>query len=321
MKGFTSEFNTLNYIIDGSKEILLIAHSRPDGDTVGSVLALEEYLLSLNKNVDITCFDPFPEYLKIFLKDKDKFKLPTQLELKKYDSVIACDSVERGFDKIKSELSENQVTIIIDHHPDISIESDVKIIDPEFSSVCEIVHNFLVFNEARITPTIATYLLTGILSDTGNLQHSNTTAEVMSIASSLIKKGASVSKIMSTVFSNKKISTLKLWGRAFEKAKINKKNMMIATVLTKEDIETCNASSDDIAQIASILNTVPGTSFALILSQRDNNTVKGSLRSEEYKGVDVSQIAHRFGGGGHKLASGFEIKGKIIEEKNGWKII
>jgi bifunctional oligoribonuclease and PAP phosphatase NrnA len=66
---------------------------------------------------------------------------------------------------------------------------------------------------------------------------------------------------------------------------------------------------------------VPGTKFSLVLSERDKGIIKGSLRSEEYKGVDVSQIAHLFGGGGHKLASGFEVKGKIIETPTGWEII
>jgi phosphoesterase RecJ-like protein len=136
-----------------------------------------------------------------------------------------------------------------------------------------------------------------------------------------MKKGAPISRIVDMVFTNKKISTLKLWGKAFEKAKINPQNGMIATVLTEEDISNCEASTEDIAQVASILNTVPGTKFSLILSQREGDNIKGSLRSEEYKGVDVSEIAHKFGGGGHKLASGFEIEGKIVETENGWKII
>ena len=78
---------------------------------------------------------------------------------------------------------------------------------------------------------------------------------------------------------------------------------------------------EDIAQVSGILNTVPGTKFAMILSEREDGIIKGSLRSEEYKGVDVSEIAHLFGGGGHKLASGFEVKGKIVETENGWEII
>jgi phosphoesterase RecJ-like protein len=143
----------------------------------------------------------------------------------------------------------------------------------------------------------------------------------MEIASDLLKKGASVSKIIKASFANKKLSTLKLWGRAFEKAKINPTNGLITTVLTLRDLEECNATTEDIGQVASILNTVPGTRFSLVLSEREDGIIKGSLRSEEYKGVNVSEIAHFFGGGGHKLASGFEIKGKIHETESGWEII
>lgn len=96
---------------------------------------------------------------------------------------------------------------------------------------------------------------------------------------------------------------------------------MIATVITQKDIEECEATSEDLAQVASILNTVPGTRFSLILSEREGGRIKGSLRSEEYKDVDVSAIAHEFGGGGHKLASGFEVQGKISETAEGWEII
>jgi phosphoesterase RecJ-like protein len=143
----------------------------------------------------------------------------------------------------------------------------------------------------------------------------------MEMASMLMKKGASSSKIIEATFTNKKVSTLKLWGQAFKKAKINKKNGMIMTALTLDDIEQSGATAEDIGQVASILNTVPGTKFSLVLSQRDDGIIKGSLRSEQYKGVDVSAIAHTFGGGGHKLASGFEIKGKIVETEEGWEIV
>ncbi len=91
-------------------------------------------------------------------------------------------------------------------------------------------------------------------------------------------------------------------------------------MLTKKDLDECDATTDDISQVASILNTVPGTKFSLVLSERGDGKIKGSLRSEEYKGTDVSEIAHLFGGGGHKLASGFEIRGKIVEKENGWEI-
>ncbi|MCX6765449.1 MAG: bifunctional oligoribonuclease/PAP phosphatase NrnA [Candidatus Moranbacteria bacterium] len=319
MHKFAREFNALRYVIKKSNKILLVAHSGPDGDTVGSVLALKEYLKDKRKLADIACFDPLPPLLGSAFPSQ--FEYPDHLDLKSYETVIAADSVERGFDKIKNQLLPNQVIVLLDHHPDITLKGDINIIDSSYSSVCEIVYDYLEFTNEQISKNIAASLMLGILSDTGNFQHSNTTARVMEIASSLMRKGISLSKIIDAALANKKISTLKLWGRAFEKAKINPKNGMIITALTKEDIEGCNASTDDIAQLASILNTVPGTKFSLILSERESGVIKGSLRSEDYKGVDVSAIARHFGGGGHILASGFEVKGRIVETDKGWEII
>lgn len=319
MQKFSQEFHTLNYAIKKADDILLFAHSHPDGDTIGSVMALKEHIKSLGKNADIACYDPFPDYLKEIVREN--FISPDKLDLSKYKLAIACDSVERGFDKILPHFSDNQVTALIDHHTGITIQGDITIIDPAISSTCEIIYEFLTFNKIEITSEMSTFLLLGILGDTGMLQHANTTSHVLEISSKLLKKGASLSKIVGTVFSNKNICTLKLWSKAFEKAKINPGNGMIVSALTKEDLKECAAGTEDIAQVASILNTVPGTRFSLILSEREGGFVKGSLRSETYKGVDVSQIAAQFGGGGHKLASGFEIKGKIVETKEGWEIV
>ncbi|HRY82446.1 MAG TPA: bifunctional oligoribonuclease/PAP phosphatase NrnA [Candidatus Moranbacteria bacterium] len=319
MKKFSQEFNTLNFVIKESTNILLFAHSRPDSDTVGSVLALREYIKNLGKNVDIACLDPYPEYLKDLAPDY--FNFPDHLNLEKYNLIIATDSVERGFQKIKDKFTENQVVALLDHHPDITIQGDINIIEASYSSVCEIIYNFFEFNKIKLTRQISTFLLLGILGDTGMFQHSNTTPRIMEIASALMKNGAPLSKIISVAFSNKNISTLKLWGRAFEKAKINPENGMIVSFISEKELEECGGSLEDISQVSTILNTVPGTKFALVLSERGDGIVKGSLRSEEYKGVDVSQIAALFGGGGHKLASGFEIEGKIVETENGWQII
>jgi phosphoesterase RecJ-like protein len=280
---------------------------------------MKKYIESLGKIADIACFDPLPDFLKKIIPYN--FSYPDHLDLAFYEAVIACDSAERGFEKIFPSLSPGQVTAIIDHHPDITISSDIDIVDSSFSSVCEIIYDFLNYSRVHIDKDMATYLLMGILGDTGNFQHANTTTRIMEIASDLMKKGAIISKIVNSVFSNKKITTLRLWGKAFEKAKINPSNKMIMTVLTCQDIAECKATADDVGQVASILNTVPGTSFSLVLQEIDGRTIKGSLRSEEYKGVDVSAIAHQFGGGGHKLASGFELKGKIIETEDGWKIV
>lgn len=316
---FKKEFNTLNYIVKKSNRILLFAHSRPDSDTIGANLAFYYYLREIGKDVVVACFDEMPEYLKIFAHYE--LKKPNEIDLQSFDSIIAMDSVERGFEKIRDKFVDKQVVVLIDHHPDVKDGGDLNILDAGYSSVSEIIFDFFEFHEFKISSQIATLLLMGILGDTGNLQHSNTTPKVMHTVAKLLNRGASVAKISKMIFSNNRFSTLKLWGRALEKAKINPENKMISTVITKKDLEECQASYDDTAEIASILNTVPETNFSLVLSERDGGIIKGSLRSEKYKGMDVSEVAHQFGGGGHKLASGFEIKGKIVEDREGWRIV
>ncbi|MFC1608910.1 bifunctional oligoribonuclease/PAP phosphatase NrnA, partial [Patescibacteria group bacterium] len=306
MKSFRKEFNTLSYIVKKSNKILLFAHNRPDGDTSGANLAMKYYLESIGKQADVGCFDDLPEYLSELFRG-EKFLHPDEIDFASYDVVIACDSVERGFDRVRDRLSEDQVLVLIDHHPDIVSEGDLNMIESKYSSASEIIFDYFKFAGAKFSVKVANFLLAGILGDTGNLQHANTSAKVMQAVAELIKKGASVSRVVTSIFGNSKITTLKLWGIALEKAKINPKNKMIVTVITQDDLKQCGATYDDIADVASILNTVPETKFSLVLSQR-GRTVKGSLRSEEYKGVNVSEIAHMFGGGGHRLASGFEVE-------------
>ena len=318
MQNFDSEFHTLEYIILKSKRVLLFAHSRPDPDTVGANLALTEYVKNCGKHVDIACFDAFPDTLKSLREEI--FFHPDQLDLGSYDAVIACDSVDRGFDKIVEALAPEQVVVLIDHHPNINITGDVMMIDAEYSSSSELVYLFFSAIHTKVTKSMATMLLMGILFDTGSFQHGGVSPQVMEIAADLVRKGAPLAKITKVIFTNKNIAALKLWGRAFEKAHFNQKNGMLVTAITKKDVEECRDSVEDIYQVTSILSAVPDAKFALVLSERAGNIVRASLRSMEQHGVDVSAIAEQFGGGGHKLASGFEIHGKLVETQDGWMV-
>lgn len=313
------EFNTLRYVLDRSQRILLVAHTRPDPDAVGSVVAMERYLRARGKHADIACYSPFPEFLSGVLSAQ--FHHPDTIDLLSYDVIIGCDSVDRGFDTIIATAEKRCVTVAIDHHPDIETAVDIRIIDPSFAATCELIYHFLIFTGAPITRDIATALLVGILGDTGSFKHANTSARVIDTAAHLMQRGAEATKIINGAFTNKKMSTLRLWGTALAKSRLDEKTGMIVTALTQEDISHLNPSGEDLKEVASILSTVPGVRFSLIIFQIDDQMVKGSLRAEKEAGVDVSAIAHQFGGGGHTLASGFEIKGKIMEIENGWKIV
>lgn len=320
MRYFGKEFRTLEYVVENGTNFLLVAHKRPDPDTVGANLAMKWFLESRGKTVDIVCFDPFPESLRGLFEGVE-FYHPDQVDWSVYSTIIASDSVDRGFHLLTDRVAEDQVTVLIDHHPDIELTGDIVMIDPKYSSSSEIIYLFLNHIQAKLSRPIATALLTGILFDTGNFQHSSVSPQVMDIASHLMKLGAPLAKISNTLFTNKQISAMKLWGKAFEKAKFVPENGLLVTAVTQYDIKECEATPDDIYQVASILSTVPEAKFALVLSERDAETVRGSLRASERYGIDVSAIAHQFGGGGHKMASGFEVKGKIVENELGWSIV
>jgi phosphoesterase RecJ-like protein len=320
MRDFSSEFRNLTYVLKNAKNVLLFAHTRPDSDTVGANIALQEYIEKSGKKADICCADDFPGFAKTLFPEAS-FIGPSGIDFDAYDAFIASDSVNRGFHTVRERISSEKVIVLIDHHPIENPLGDIVIIDTGYSSASEIVFEYMRSAGIKITNRMATALLLGILGDTGNLQHSSTTPETFAAAASLICNGASLPKITTSVFSNNTISTLKLWGRALARAKINPNNGMIYSAITGDDIEELgNPSTEDLYIASALLNNVPDSKFSLLFYQISPDSVRGSLRTEPHKGVDVSDIARSLGGGGHKYASGFEIPGKIFESDDGWEV-
>lgn len=321
MQDFSSKFRNLKYVLRNGKKFLLFAHTHPDPDAVGSNVGFREYIRSIGKDAEVACFDSIPAYANDLFPGVT-FRHPDEIDFSKYDAVIASDSVDRGFHLIRGRIPEETVVVLIDHHPDIAVTGDIQIIDTEFSSSSEIVYLFLEYLSASITQAVATPLLLGILEDTGNLQHSCTTPQTFAAAGALIKHGANLRKITTGVLSNRKLTTLQLWGKALARAKINPKNGMIYSAITEHDITSLgNPSTEDLRIASTFLNSVPDAKFSLLLYQLKPDTVRGSFRSEPHKNIDVSAIARALGGGGHRLAGGFEMKGRIVETADGWAIV
>jgi phosphoesterase RecJ-like protein len=311
MQSFTKEFKTLAYVIARAEKILLFAHNRPDPDTVGANMALYFYLESLGKTVDVACWNDYPEHLQKLIPGK--FVHPDTLDLGSYDVVIAADSVDRGFHLLRDKFHEDQVIVLVDHHPDITLTGDIVLIDAEYSSTCEILHLFFGHQKIAVSKKMATALLTGILFDTGGFQHASVSPQIMQIASELMKLGAPLGKISKTLFTQQGLPAMRLWGKAFDKVKYVEKEAMLVTAITHEEIMECEAHPDDIYELANVLCTVPNIRYAMVLSEREPGLIRANLRAMKHSGMDVSALAHQFGGGGHKLASGFEISGKIVE--------
>ncbi len=303
-------------LIKSSNKIFLTMHEGPDGDDLGSVLAMRFYLKQIGKNVSAVIKGAVPDNLK-FLPEWESVE--PEITTTDFDVFITfgCNKLERtGFKQLESVTKP---IINFDHHPDNSEFATINILDEKTAAVAELVYYFLEYAQAEITKEIATCLLTGIFTDTGGFKHANTSADALEVASHLLKKGARIDKIAVQTMGKKRPSAIKAWSKGLENARFDPEKKMVFSVLTEDDLKEIGASGEDLEGFVELLNNMPQAKFALLLRQ-DGDIVRGSLRSEPQKKVDVSKIAKSFGGGGHKLASGFKIKGKLIKDGDAWQI-
>ncbi len=313
-------FEEAKNLIDQSGNILLTMHERMDGDDGGSVLAIHHQLEKMGKEVTSTIRQGVPPALN-FLPGSNKIQNDiTHNENFDLLIVFGCSTLDRCGNQHITDL--NLPTINIDHHPDNSHFGHVNIVDSSKSSVAELVYNFFIFNNWGIGKEIATCLLTGLVTDTGSFMHSNTQESTLKTAADLMDKGAQVNKIIRHAYKNKNLQVLKAWGQALEKSFYDNQNKIIYSIMTDKDFKEIGQLPPAAFEgFTEMLNTVPEATFAMFLRQ-EGDIIKGSLRSEKHKNVDVSKIARLFGGGGHKLAAGFSVTGKLMKDEKGrWNVI
>jgi phosphoesterase RecJ-like protein len=302
-----------------SKEyIAIIPHASPDGDAIGSAFALKRGIQQFHNHVDVFCIDQFPKNLK-YLQCQNEIK--QNLDLNTYSILCFVDCGNKQMSKFDKQYPDlyskpNTLKINIDHHASNDNFGDINYVDHNSSSTCQIIFKLFTYFNWNITPEIANLLQTGIQFDTGGFLHNNTTSEVLNIASKLTKLGANNNQISRNLFKIKSIEQLKLWGRAFERINLNH-NQIVSTVLTKNDFKSLNPSNKSTEGIIDYINAIPNKKISILVSE-DDTGIKASLRTLDKK-YNLNKIANLFGGGGHTLASGFKIKGKITQ-KNYWEI-
>lgn len=308
--------------INYSSNILLLTHENPDGDALGSSLAMQLALKKIGKKVNSYCTSNIPSIFT-FLPEINSFG--KKFLLGDYDLIVILDcgdSKRTGFcDRLKEFSQYKKKIINIDHHPknDLHRIAKINIVDYNASSASEIVYDIIKKLKIKIDKDIALCLLCGLYTDTGSFKHSNTTPKTFQIASELLRCGARFKKITKNIINNHSLSSLKLWGIALSRLKINQKYKIASSIITKNDIRNCNAKEEDVSGIVNMINTIPDTNIALFIYELDNFTIKASLRTEA-KNINLTKIANIFGGGGLKKASGFKLKGKIIEKNDNLSI-
>jgi phosphoesterase RecJ-like protein len=317
--------------ISKAKNILLVAHERPDGDAVASLCAMIDLFENYGKKYTAFCqgqpinhFSFLPHIEKIIFENIFKISGENKkLNFHDFDLIITldCGSLERtGLAEEIEKRQAGQFVIEFDHHPMIKKYSDLEIRKSEAAATAEILYYFFKANKIKITKNIANCLLTGILTDSGNFLYPMTSEETMSIASEMLLHGAKFPQIVKNTVHNKSLAAMKLWGMALSGLKINKKYNFAFSVLTLDEVEKNGGNDDIFDSISGFLSNLYGVNGVLFLREIEGGRLKGSLRSA-HSNADVSALAVALGGGGHKKASGFVLEGKLKRDGESWKII
>ena len=308
--------------IDQSKNILLISHRRPDGDTVGSAMAFFGYINDLKHQVSAFCVDPIPENL-FFLPNTGLYSHSLTLdELKKFDLIIALDCGDLNQTGIKDVLTaraKHNILINIDHHFTNDHYGDINLVRPEASSTGEVVYTLFQKMNKPIGKNMTNALLTGIVTDTTFFSNAGTTIDSIKLASDLLLRGAKIKEVTKNVWKNKNLTALKLWGHVLNRLIFNEKHGAVIGIITEEDLAAGNVPSDALEGIANFLTAVYNARLILVLTQVEPKLIKGSLRTTR-DDVDVSAFAKYFGGGGHKKAAGFTISSRLKQTGDVWQI-
>lgn len=308
-------------LLAGKSRLLVVAHQKPDGDTLGATTAMTHWLNKQGKDVTLFCLDkPLPHFS--FLDHFHDFTSDPKVFDLQYDALVVLDCSTlpyAGIHKLVEKLPAGYLTINIDHHNSNDLFGDFNLVDETASSTAEIVADFFKVNNQTIDAAMATSLMVGIMNDTTYFTNAATSIHSMELTSELLSAGARSSEVAKAMFKNKNAKTLNLWGKALARLKHNPELNLATTYLKQEDLAKADTNAGATEGLINFLNTIcGGAESIMVLTQANEDTIKGSLRSVR---TDVSKIAKLFGGGGHKLASGFTMPGRIVETEKGIKIV
>jgi phosphoesterase RecJ-like protein len=295
----------MNDILDTikkSKEIAISFHISPDGDSLGSALALCEGFGKMGKKAYILSKE-IPPYNLMFLPGSDAVDGRTTNVLPSTDVVLILDCGDVKRINAPIDLKTRAYKLInIDHHLSNEMYGDLNYVDTNASATAEIAYQMLNLLGVTINKDIATCLYASIISDTGSFKYSNTTSVTHAIAGHLINEGIDFSEIHRKVFDDKPYTLFKFIGKCIDKMELINGQISVFAITTADFREAGIETGINTSDIISIGLEIDSAQVSLLLKEGDG-IVKVSLRSKDY--VDVRKIAEKFGGGGHTKASGF----------------
>jgi len=302
----TTELKAIGDALRQHDRFLVVTHENPDGDALGSLLATALALGQLGKDVVMYLAGETP--------------LPREYAFMPLDGLLReppADAAERVLlavdcakeDRIGDEAARSRAPLVIniDHHHDNTRFGDLNLIVADASSTGEVLRDVFAELGLELTPELAEPLYIALVTDTGRFQYANTTPKALRLAAELVEAGADIHAVFQEVYESVEFAKLKLLARALGRAEVLEGGRIVVSYLLRTDFAEVGASEPYSEGIIDYLRAVEGAELAVLIREQLNRAAhahKGSLRSSIDE-LDVSAIARRFGGGGHRQAAGF----------------
>ncbi len=316
MTDYSSDFDSLINLIAHEQRFILATHIQPDGDAIGSLLALGLILRGMGKEIFVSWGEPIlipPQYSFLpgteLVQDADKH--PTN-----FGTFIAldCATIQRLGSLAKvAKNAENLVSI--DHHSEEAQYATLNVVDRNAAATSEIILRISKALAVPLTKDIATCLYVGLVTDTGRFQYSNTTPQTLKVAEELLEYGVVPNEIFQKVYENVSFGYLKLLGIVLSRAVCVEDCSLVYTWVLQEDFEQTGAQLSEAENLIDSLRSVKEAKIAAVIKEIGDGQINVSIRS---KGdFNVGQLAEQFGGGGHPNAAGYKGTNSIRETLEG----
>jgi phosphoesterase RecJ-like protein len=294
-----------------AKRVAICSHLNPDGDAIGSALAVGHFLSRLGVEWDVFSHDPVPDNLR-FLPGTDLIQTelgdPTLYDL---GVIVDLDSLER-LGKHRAVFEAIPTTIVVDHHVPHDKPGSMRLVMVSAPATCAILADLMVGSEVGIDTAIAECLLAGILTDTGNFRFPNTTPHSLNLAAQLIESGANLPRMAEEVYHRRPIGAVRLLGWSLNAMKSAMDEQIVWTCIPRAERDALGAREQDTEGIVNELLSIKTARIAAVMREaKTDGLVRASVRSRG--DIDVAGVARQIGGGGHRNAAGITFHGTLAE--------
>jgi phosphoesterase RecJ-like protein len=299
---------TIRQQLQKAEKFLVISHQRPDGDAIGSLLAMGLALIDAGNDVQMVLRDGIQDSFR-FLAGSE---LITTEPVGTIDYIIVVDAAE--IERTNTDFNGYRIPDLnIDHHKTNSLFARINLIESEAVATAEILTRCLPELGLYITPAIADALITGIVTDTIGFRTTNVSPHVLRMVADLMEQGGDLTDIYYRTVVEQSIASARYWGAGL--SKIQMEDGLVWTTLSLRERHAAGYLARDDADLVKVLSAIEGAKVAVILTEQDSGYVKISWRlcGSQDTELDVSEIAKKFGGGGHKAAAGADVKGDLEE--------